>query len=332
MLQQSPASGQTGTEPTAPGHENAMPAEAVAARAAAVNRGVAIAALAFGVYATSDALIKYSGGHAGVFVIGFFVTLFGIIPLIATRPKSEPWSQLFVMQRPWLVHLRAIVAIFGSICSVYAFTHLPLAEAYALIFLIPFFVSLFSMIFLDEPIGWRRWLAVAFGFFGILLVVRPGFREVGIAHAAGLGVAVTAGINFVLLRKLAGAERRTTLIATLYLYLLVAFGLLMVRDFRMPDPGTMLALLAAGCFSGFGHQFILTASKLAPASRIGSVQYSQIGWAIFYGIVFFGEVPDALTYLGLAIVAASGLFTLFREGMRFGWRNRPPATRPFLRL
>ncbi len=193
------------------------------------------------------------------------------------------------MQRPWLVHLRAIVSIFGSICSVYAFTHLPLAEAYALIFLVPFFVTLFSMLLLGEPIGWRRWLAVAFGFVGILLVVRPGFREITLAHGAGLGVAVTAGINFVLMRKLAGSERRTTLIATLYLYLLAAYGLLLLRDFHMPDRQTMLALLAAGCFSGVGHQLILTASKLAPASHIGPVQYSQIGWAIFYGIVFFGE-------------------------------------------
>jgi drug/metabolite transporter (DMT)-like permease len=330
MLQKSPASEQPGTETAVSGPE--LAASAPAELAASVNRGVAIAALAFGVYATSDALIKYSGAHAGVFEIGFFITLFGVIPLIATRPKSEPWSQLFVMRMPWLVHLRGIVSIFGSICSVYAFTHLPLAEAYALIFLVPFFVSLFSMLFLGEPIGWRRWLAVVFGFLGILLVVRPGFREITIAHAAGLGVAVTAGVNFVLMRKLAGIEQRTTLIATLYVYLLAAYGLLMLRDFRMPDMGTMLALLAAGCFSGLGHQFILTASKLAPASRIGPVQYSQIGWAIFYGIVFFGELPDWLTYLGLAIVAASGLFTLFREGTRFGWRSRAPATRPFLRL
>ena len=117
-------------------------------------RGVPAAFLAYAAFSCSDALIKQAGIlHASVFEIGFFVALFSIIPVVALRPTEERWRMMLAMKRPLLVHLRGISGISGGLLSIYAFTHLPLAEAYALIFLIPIFVTVLSVVILWS--GWR---------------------------------------------------------------------------------------------------------------------------------------------------------------------------------
>ena len=287
-------------------------------------QGLLLALAAYASYSTSDALIKFSGGSAGVFEIGFFVSLFSIIPWAISRPADEPWRQMFKMNRPLLVHLRGVCSLIASIMSIYAFTHIPMAEAYALIFLVPLAVTILSVLILHEPVGWRRWLAVVGGFIGILLVVRPGFREITLAHAAGLGVAIFGGLNVVLMRQLASSETRTTLMAILVAYMLAAYFFLMLPGFVWPDPVTMLALAACGCASGLGHVLILAATRKIPANRVAPMQYSQIVWALILGAVFFAEFPDSFTYIGLAVVAGSGFFTFLREGARFGWKSKAP--------
>lgn len=279
-------------------------------------KGLLLALAAYGFYATSDAFIKYSGGGASVFTIGFFVTLFSLIPWILSRSGEERWSDVVVWNRPWLVHMRGLSALLSSMFSIYAFTHLPLAEAYALIFLIPLSVTVFSVLLLREPVGWRRWLAVCIGLVGVLLVVRPGFREITLAHGAGIGVAIFGGLNVVLMRMLGPTEKRMALMGILYLYLLAAYLLLMLTAPSMPGGWLLAALIGAGLCSGIGHVLILQATRLAEANQIGPAQYSQIGWAVFYGALFFSEFPDLLTYAGLGIVAASGMFTLVRERAR----------------
>lgn len=290
-------------------------------------KGILVAFLAYACFSCGDALVKHVGGRVDIYEMVFFITLFSTIPVILAKPSEERWRLILEMKRPLLVHLRAIAGVAGAIMSVYAFTRLPLAEAYALIFLIPFFTTVLSVIVLREPVGWRRWLAVVAGFGGILLVVKPGFREIGLAHLAGIGVAVTGAITIVLLRVLAGKERRSTLMGTVIVYALGANLVLMWPNFTMPTPPLMAALVAVGILSGFGHTLLIVATTLAPANHVAPVQYSQIAWAVVLGIVFFSEVPDALALAGLGVVAASGLFTFMREEARFGWWRRTPLMR-----
>ncbi len=205
------------------------------------------------------------------------------------------------------MNLRGVTGVLASILSIYSFTHLPIAEAYALIFLVPFAVTLFSVIILGEQVSWQRWLAVVIGFVGILLVIRPGFREISLAHAAGVGVALFGGLSIVLTRLLSASESKQTQMAVLFAYLLVAYFLLMLPQFQMPTGNLMLTLFAAGLCSGCGHLLILSALNRAPANRVGPMQYTQILWAVILGAAFFGEFPDWVTYAGLAIVGFSGV-------------------------
>ena len=290
--------------------------------------GIPLAFAAYFGFSLSDAMIKLAGRHATVFEIAFFVTLFSIIPIIASKPSELRWRHVLKMNRPLIVNLRGISGTLGGMCAIYAFTHLPLAEAYALIFLIPLFVTLLSVVILREPVGIRRWSAAILGFVGILLVVRPGFKEFTPAHLAGIGIAFFGAMTIILLRTLSTSENRTTIMSIVIPYALVANGAMMLLDgFAWPDRQLMLVLLAAGLLTGIGHFCITTATRLTPANRVAPVQYSQIIWAVVFGWLIFSELPDIWTFVGLIVVGLSGLITFIREEARFGWSRKTPLLR-----
>lgn len=281
-------------------------------------RGVLVALLCYAVFSGGDAFIKGLGGRLSVFEIGFFVTLFALIALPAARPSHERWRDILRMKRPYLVMVRATSAVLAGILGVFAFTTLPMAEAYSLFFLAPLFVTMMSIVFLGERIGWRRTLAIVVGFGGVLLVVRPGFRELMPGHLAGVGVAICGATTVTALRALGPTERRITLMGMVIAAALAVNGVLMIPDFRVPTFGDFVWLAAAGCLSGIGQILLMAALRAAPANRVAPAQYSQIIWAMLYGAVFFGEFPDATALGGIVLVTFAGLFTFMREEQKGG--------------
>jgi drug/metabolite transporter (DMT)-like permease len=274
-------------------------------------KGISFALAAYASYSCGDALIKHAGASTNVLVIGFFVTLFSTVPWLASRNSNESLEAILRPNRPFLVNARALSSVVASMSSIFAFTRLPIAEAYALIFLVPLCATIFSVFVLNEKVNWQRWLLLLIGFGGVLLVIKPGFREITLAHLAGLSVALFAGLTIVLTRLLAPVETASTLMGVLYGWMLAAFGILMLPGFTYPQPSIWLSLFAAGICSGMGHVLVLRALSLAPASRVGSIQYSQIIWAVVLGALFFAEFPDALSLLGLAIVGFTGFVSFF---------------------
>ena len=260
--------------------------------------------------------MKALGGRLPIFEIGFFVTLFAVVATPFGRGPGEQWRDTFRMRRPALVLLRAASGTVAGILGVIAFTSLPFAEAYALIFLAPLFATILSFIFLGEPVGSRRVLAVAIGLAGVLLVIRPGFRELLPGHLAALGVAGCAATTVIVLRVLGPTEQRLTLMSVTILVALAVNGALMTFEFRQPTTVDLVWLVLAGALAGFGHILLMAATRLAPANRIAPAQYSQILFATALGAVFFGEFPDGLALAGMALVGLSGLVTFLGEDGR----------------
>jgi S-adenosylmethionine uptake transporter len=226
------------------------------------------------------------------------------------------------MNRPHLVFLRNATGIVGSFFGVYAFTTLPLAEAYSLLFLVPAFVTILSIPMLGEQVGWRRWLAVLVGFVGVLVVVRPGFREVHLGHLSAVVAAAFGAVSLITIRKIGRTENRITLLTMLYLSALVVDGALMMIDFKVPTWTEVAIFTVGGFMGGVGQIGMVIAMRLAPSNRVAPTQYSQIVWAIVYGAILFGDFPDPVAFIGIALVIASGLFTLFREEQLYGWSRR----------
>lgn len=285
-------------------------------------KGLLLALACYAFFAGSDAFIKSSGGSAHIFEIGFFISLFSAVPILLGRPKNERWRDAFIIQNKFKVHLRAISGLCAGMCAIYAFTHLELAEAYALIFLIPAFTTILSIFTLGENVRWRRWGAIILGFVGVLVVVRPGFEEVKSAHAAGLGVAVFGAISITTLRSIAGREKQTSILSVVFMYSMVFYTIAMIPVFKSLDITTILPLAASGILAGLASITMIQAANLIPASKIAPTQYSQIIWAIVLGYVFFDEIPDLLTLVGLSIITASGILIFIREEERGTPRKR----------
>lgn len=289
-------------------------------------QGVAIGFLSYALFAGGDAAVKALGGRLPVFEIAFFSTLFALFAMPFAKPAGERWRHTFRMHRPGLVLLRAASGTAAGIFGVVAFTTLPLAEAYALIFLVPLFVTMLSVLFLGERIGWRRIAAILVGLAGVLLVVRPGFRALLPGHFAAVGVALCAATTIVVLRVLGPTEKRVTLLGVVMAVSLAVNFALMLGTYVAPTGGDLLLLAVAGILAGLGHITLMAATRAAPANRVAPAQYSQILWAVVLGAVFFGEFPDALALSGIVLVGLSGLFTFLREEKKTAWA--PTLTAP----
>lgn len=285
-----------------------------------MKNGVLIALLGYASFSWSDAAIKALGGQLNVFEIGLFSMLFtGIAIVLFATPSGERWRDFWRMKRPWAVQARAVSGIAAGILGVFAFTTIPLAEVYALVFLAPLFVTILSMLVLKEKVGPWRWFAIFAGFAGVLLVVRPGFRDLELGHLAALIIAVLAAITVILLRSLAGSEKQTSMLGVL-----IAYGLLFnaigvgVTSFSVPTLPQLGILVMSGVFAAGGQIGLLLALRHAPANKIAPTHYSQIAWAVVIGALFFQEYPDAITIAGLTVIAGAGLLTLVREDRKLG--------------
>jgi S-adenosylmethionine uptake transporter len=226
------------------------------------------------------------------------------------------------MNHPKRVLLRMLCGIAAGLLGTYAFTTIPLAEVYALIFLTPVLVTLLSLFILGEPVGWRRLSAVAVGFAGMLFVVKPGFRELHLGHLAAAGVAVVGAISMIIMRTIGHSERRVSLVGVVMAGALTVSGLLTIPVFRLPSLAALAHLVAIGLFGGISQLTMLAATRAAPANRVAPAQYSQIAWAVVLGGVFYAEYPDTLALFGIALIGLSGLFTLLREDKVANWPKR----------
>ena len=264
-----------------------------------ISLGVLCALGAMAAFSTGDALVKALGTSLSTFEIGFFTTIFSFLPAVFTKPRAERWRDTFKLNRPALMLLVAVCRTVSAIMITYAFVTIPLAEAYCLVFLIPVLATILSVIVLKEQVSLDRWALVVISFLGVLLVVRPGFREIELGHVAAFVSAVSAAVSLTTIRLISGAERRVTLFVLPGLLTLTAniVGLLII-GFSWPSLTLIGGLIICGVLGGIGYMLQLKGVALAPASRVAPMQYSQIIWALLYGALFFSEVPDAISLAG----------------------------------
>lgn len=278
--------------------------------------GVIYAVVAYSVYSCGDALIKGVGQGLSVFEIGFFIALFSLIPAIFVKPKGERWRDSFKLKQPLLVHMRSFSGTASSTLITFAFVTIPFAETYSLVFMMPLFITIMSVLWLKEQVHVVRWAMLTLGFLGVMLIVRPGFRELELGHLAAICCAFFGAATTTILRVVAPHEKRVSLIALPALYLLVVNAVLMIPGFVIPSPAQFALLAASGSLVGLGHILLIAATRNAPASQVAPIQYGQIVWAIGLGAFFFGEYPDWVAYIGIGVVIFSGLVNVLIDGAR----------------
>jgi len=284
--------------------------------------GILLALLAFGLFSVHDVIVKFLGGSYTPFQIVFFSVLFGF-PLATFMLMRDPSDGNLRPKHPWWTALRTGAAVLTGVTAFYAFSVLPLAQVYAILFATPLLITVLSIPILGEKVRIRRWAAVIVGLIGVVIVLRPGETELTLGHASALGCAVSGALASVIVRKIGREERSVVLM----LYPMMANFVLMlailpfvyvpvpVQDMTGFATMSLLAFIAMLCLIG--------AYRRAEAALIAPMQYSQIIWAILFGFLLFDEVPDAGTFIGVAVIIASGLYIVFRESRGPGSDNQP---------
>lgn len=287
--------------------------------------GVLLAFLSYSAFSLSDASVKLLDGTINPFQLAFAGALLGFAVLPFVRGPGGRYSDIFRTSRRSLWLIRAAAMAISTVTSVIAFTCLPMPEAFALIFLMPLFVTIMSVFLLKEQVGWRRWSAVAIGFVGVLVVLRPGFRELHGGHFAALATGLSAAVSVVLYRLGGVGEKRISLYGAGLFGPLVVNGLLMLGDVRLPDSRQFAFILSYGLLAALGQVLLMLAAQAAPASRIAPPQYSQMLWAVALSYLLFHQTVDATTFVGIAIIIGAGLLTWARERVKLPvWIRRFP--------
>ncbi len=285
-------------------------------------KGVLLGFMAFAAYAFSDAFVKSLRGSLPAYEAVFFGAALGLTALPFIKGRGDRWRDAALAQRQGLYLVRAGASAVGSIAAVVAFTALPMAEAFALIFLLPIFVTILSLLVLHEHVGWRRWSAVVAGFVGVLVVLRPGFRALGIGHLAAIICGLAGAVSMIALRLAGPHEKRVSLFGAGIIGSMLVSGVLMLADFRWPQPGQWALLLGYGLLSALGSVLLMLATRLAPANHVAPTQYSQMLWAVLLGYLVFHDQLDWPMAVGIAIILGAGLFTFVREDKVTRWWKR----------
>jgi drug/metabolite transporter (DMT)-like permease len=275
-------------------------------------RGLGFAFLAFGLFATHDAIIKALGQDYSVFQIIFFATLFAFIPM-SILILADQTSANFRPRHPWLVIARSLLSLTAMSAAFYAFVTLPLAEVYALLFATPLLITALSVPLLGETVRARRWAAVFVGLIGVIIVLRPGATAFSPGHLAALCSALAASLATIIVRKIGSEERSVVLVVYPMLSSILVMGGTLPFVYQPVELPSLGLMAAVGLLSVIAQLCTISAYRFAPAAVVAPTQYSQILWATGYGVIFFAERPDTMVALGAAIIIASGIFIVWRE-------------------
>jgi drug/metabolite transporter (DMT)-like permease len=283
------------------------------------------------IFSVNDVAIKFlSGGYAlhQVILIRAFVAMAFILYVIHVSERG--WSQI-ATSRPGAHLLRVIIVMVSNVTFFVGLAVMPLADAVAVAYVSPLVVTLLSIVFLGETVGPRRWLAVIVGMAGVIIMLRPG---AGVIQPAALLVLISAILyasGNLLARHMGGTESAMTLsfyVQSGFIVVSLAMGLwagdghlatddplwaFLFRPWIWPPLADWPIFIATGLSVGIGGLMVTQAYRTAEAGLIAPFEYVGMPMAILWGLLIFGTFPDAVAWVGIALICGSGLFVLYRE-------------------
>ncbi|WP_377188846.1 DMT family transporter [Ruegeria meonggei] len=279
-----------------------------------------------------DAMAKLLGETTpiGMLVwVRFAVQAIVLIPLVALSDRSFRMRGRILR----LTFIRTILHIVGIAAMFSALKFLPLADAVAIAFVMPFIMLILGKYVLDEVVGIRRLIACTVGFVGTLMVIQPSFAQVGAAALLPLVVALVFALFMLVTRKIAketdpvALQAVSGIMATVLLLPVLVLGTVGgVWELSLIPPmgeGHYL-LIAIGLLGTVAHLFMTWSLRYAPSATLAPMQYLEIPVATLFGWLIFHDLPDGIAALGIAITIAAGLYVILRE--RASARSAPTET------
>ena len=280
-------------------------------------RGIALMFASTFLFAAMHVVIRYLTEHMHPFEAAFFRNLFGLIFVVPwfVRYGFEP-LRTTQLRLHWL---RALVNAVAMLIFFYAISITPLAQVTALGFTAPIFATVFAALILGETVRLRRWIAVAIGFCGTLIILRPGVAEISPGQLLVLTSAVTWAFALMIIKTLGRTDSSITII--IYMSLLQLPISLVAALFVWSWPGADIIpwLFVLGLLGG-GAQWLMTeALRQADTSVVMPIDFCKLPWTAFLAYMAFAQIPDLYTWIGGAVIFGSALYIMYRE------RRMPPS-------
>ena len=283
-------------------------------------------------FSTNDVAIKFISKDYALHLVVLIRSLVGLIVLFLFIVPLSGGVKVLYTNRLGLHLLRGFCVVFANITFFLGLAALPLAEGVAIFFISPLLITIFSVIFLKEIVGPRRWAAVTIGLIGVLVILRPGSATFQAASLLPLSAAFGYATLHMLTRYIGKTESAASMsfyIQLTFLVVCLISGLIigdgkfsgwkdpslefLFRAWSWPGSDHYLILILIGTTSAFGGFFISHAYRISEAAVVAPFEYIALPIAIFWGVIVFGELPDKTTFLGITLILGSGLYIIWRE-------------------
>jgi drug/metabolite transporter (DMT)-like permease len=278
-------------------------------------RGIASVSACNLLFLVNDAFLKVANEELPLtqilFLRGLFVTPLLLVLVLATGAHRQ-----IALLRNWPVFWRTLAEVCAAFLFLQALFHIPIANANAILQIVPLMITAAGAVFLGEAVGWRRWTAIVVGFIGVLIVVRPG-----LSGFDAFSLYAIASMFFITLRDMTTRIMPAGLPALLVALVTGAavgisgpvFGFALGEQWVMPSAGSLALILGAVVFLIGGYLTAVDFMRHGDISVVAPFRYTVIVFAMIVGYIVWGEVPDLLMLVGTAIIIATGVYTFQRE-------------------
>lgn len=283
---------------------------------AASRRGIVFMSAAMSVFIVNDTLIKIASESMPASQVIGLRGMMAAVWIGAVLLAATPAHELRWLGEPRVLG-RCVLDIAGTFTFLWALFALPIATATAVNMATPIFITVMAVLWLRESVGWRRWCAVAAGFIGVLLIVRPSAEGLNWWALLAFGATGLHAFRDIYTRHI--SSRIPSIVITFANALSVGlFGCAMavVDDWRPMGWREWVLLGSASLFLAIGYHWVVLAMRAGEASVIGAFRYSGLVWAVIIGWVVWAHVPDGLTWAGMALLVGAGLYIVHRERVR----------------
>ena len=262
-------------------------------------------------FSVMDLIVKWSENYP-VGQVLFFRGFFGIIPILFLIPKDK-YSNFYKTKRGLLHFKRCFSGLIAIVAIFIALRKLPLATVVSITFAAPIFTTIMSIFFLSEKVGLYRWMAVIVGFIGILIISEPGFSSLNIYYIYPIIFCLGLSYVAIAIKQLSTTEPVWLIGLFFSLSIMIISFFTLHKGWILPSFKDLFLLCMVGILGGLANLWLTQSYKFSDVSLVTPLKYLALVFAIFFGYVFWNEIPTFKTLIGAALVITSSIIIFRRE-------------------
>ena len=262
-------------------------------------------------FSIMDAIVKWSDTYP-VGQVLFFRGLFGMIPIFFLIPR-ERYFDFYKTSRPFLHFKRCLAGLIAIVAIFIALRKLPLATVVSITFAAPIFTTIMSIFLLSEKVGMYRWMAVIVGFIGILVISEPGFTSMNLYYLYPIVFCLGLSYVAIAIKQLSSSEPVWLISFYFSLSIMILSFFTIPQGWLLPSVKDLFLLSTLGILGGLANLWLTQSYKFADVSLVTPLKYLALVFAIFFGYIFWNEVPTFKTLIGSLLVIISSVIIFKRE-------------------